>query len=470
VIILKRDEFLNMVETTDTEYKVSVEMSKPKSWLKTVSAFANTLGGTIYFGIDDNKNIIGIEQVQKDLEKISEIIKNKIDPFVWFSLDSVDIDGKIIIKLIVNSGTITPYYYSNEGNKIAYIRMGNESVIAPTHIINELILRGQKLTYDAMSSNIPFNKLSFTLFKATYFQKTRIELDEKTDYKSFGLVDENNMLTYAGVLLSDQCPLLQSRIFCTRWNGKEKGSIYEDALDDKEFSGNLISLLENGFNFVKTHNKKAWKKTETSREEYFDYSERAITEALVNGLIHRSYNIIGSEIHIDIYDDRLEIVSPGGMYDGSFIQDEDIFHIASIRRNPVLADIFQRLRYMEKRGSGFKKIFESAGNENVSFYSTKTIFVVIMKNMNYIESDNKKVPIKSADKKVPIKSADKKNSEKIETIINYLKEHEYITSSIVEEITGVKDTRAKQYLRSLVEKGFIIPEGNNRNRRYKKKI
>ena len=86
-----------------------------------------------------------------------------------------------------------------------------------------------------------------------------------------------------------------------------------------------------------------------------DYPERAIQEVLVNAIIHRDYAVIGSEIHIDIYDDRIEIYSPGGMFDGSFIQEQNIMEISSLRRNPIIADLFNRVHLMERRGSGLKK-------------------------------------------------------------------------------------------------------------------
>ena len=105
--------------------------------------------------------------------------------------------------------------------------------------------------------------------------------------------------------------------------------------------------------------KTRWKKTANSRIEMPDYCERSVFEALVNALIHRDYLILGSEVHIDIYDDRLTITSPGGMADGTRIQERDIFNISSTRRNPVLADIFGRLGYMERQGSGFRKITEA---------------------------------------------------------------------------------------------------------------
>ena len=136
--------------------------------------------------------------------------------------------------------------------------------------------------------------------------------------------------------------------------------------------------------------KTRWKKTADSRVEMPDYCERSVFEALVNALIHRDYLILGSEVHIDIYDDRLTIYSPGGMADGTRIQERDLTSISSTRRNPVLADIFGRLSYMERQGSGFKKITETyraAHNYRdeleSKFYSDASSFQVTLYNLNY---------------------------------------------------------------------------------------
>ena len=163
-----------------------------------------------------------------------------------------------------------------------------------------------------------------------------------------------------------------------------------NALDSAEHSGSLIILLNEGVGFVKRNMKTRWKKTANSRIEMPDYCERSVFEALVNALIHRDYLILGSEVHIDIYDDRLTISSPGGIADGTRIQERDITNISSTRRNPVLADVFARLGYMERQGSGFKKITEAyyaAHNYRAElepkFYSDGTSFQVTLYNLNY---------------------------------------------------------------------------------------
>lgn len=198
------------------------------------------------------------------------------------------------------------------------------------------------------------------------------------------------MLTNAGALLADESPILCSRLFCTRWNGLNKSGGIVDAIDDAEYSGSVISLIENGEAFIKRNCKVPWRKTANSREEMPEYVERSYHEALVNALVHRDYLVNGSEVHIDIYDDRMEIYSPGGMPDGSYIQERDPLTVPSTRRNPILADVFNRLGYMERKGSGFGKIisgYEFQINYDDSkrpiFRSDRYQFTVVMPNLNY---------------------------------------------------------------------------------------
>ena len=189
---------------------------------------------------------------------------------------------------------------------------------------------------------------------------------------------------------ADESPKRFSRIFCTRWYGLSKASGVIETLDDKEISGSLITLLQGGEEFVRNNTKKRWKKTGNGRVEMPEYPERAVLECIVNGLIHRDYMILGSEVHIDIFDDRMEVYSPGGMMDGSLVQNLDTDNISSKRRNPIIADVFSRMNYMERRGSGFKKIKEDYHNAvnyrpelEPKFYSDISSFIVTLYNLNY---------------------------------------------------------------------------------------
>lgn len=378
-------------EATEYDKKVMLEVKKPKSWLKSVSAFANGIGGVLIFGIADDDSVVGIDDVKKAMEVISEQIKVKMDPTPEVLLKAHLVDGKEIVTLEVYRGEETPYYYVGEGNYTAYVRIGNESVMATATDLKRLVLRGKNRTYDSLVTDYSFDDYSFSKLKAAYYKKTKKSMEMK-DFESFGIVDKNGMLTNAGALLADESPIYCSRLFCTRWNGIDKASGVIDALDDEEYTGSLILLLEEGMNFARRNSKKMWKKESDRRVEYPEYPERSIFEGLVNGLVHRDYLDMGSEVHIDIFDDRLEIYSPGGMYDGTLIQDRDIDNVPSKRRNPVVADIFSRLDYMERRGSGFKKIMQAyevepnyTEDKKPVFYSNATEFRVILKNLNFTD-------------------------------------------------------------------------------------
>lgn len=380
-------------ETTEYDKKLMLEERKPKSWLKSVSAFANGKGGILFFGVADDDTLIGLADSQTVSEKISEIIKTRMDPIPQTDLEIHEEDGKQFIVLRVSSGVETPYYYVGDGSRTAFMRIGNESVPAGAIDLKHLVLRGSNKTYDSLSSCYSYEQYAFTKLRSVYRQRTGRELLE-ADFISFGLMDDDGMLTNAGALLADESPMRHSRIFCTRWNGLDKASGVMEAIDDKEYSGSLVTLLQDGERFVKNNTKKRWKKAVDGRVEMPDIPEMAAFECIVNGLIHRDYLELGSEVHIDIFDDRMEIYSPGGMMDGSFVQNLDTDHVPSRRRNPIIADVFSRMNYMERRGSGFKKIkddYRRAVNYRhelePDFYSDAASFRVTLYNLNY------KVPI-----------------------------------------------------------------------------
>ncbi len=376
-------------ETTAYDKKVMLETKKPKSWLKSVSAFANTFGGALIFGVDDDGELKGLDDVKFVSEKISEIVKEKLDPIPQMNMEIHSEDGKNFLILKVPEGKETPYYYVGDGNRTAFVRMGNQSTVADAAALKRLVLKGEARTYDSLPSKYKFEDYAFTKLKSVYRKRTGNEL-MSDDFISFGLIERDGYLTNAGILLADDSPVYQSRLFCTRWNGLDKASGVIDAVDDKEFSGSLITILQNGEEFVKNNTKKMWKKAADTRIEMPDYPERAVLECLVNALIHRDYMDMSSEVHIDIFDDRMEIYSPGGMIDGSTVQELDTDKIPSRRRNPVIADVFSRMNYMERRGSGFKKIkndYRTAENYTDAlapvFYSSNSSFIVTLYNLNY---------------------------------------------------------------------------------------
>lgn len=464
------------IENTNIDYKEKVEYTKPKSWLKSVSAFANSNGGSLLFGVRDvDKKPVGLNDVVKDSEKVTELINSKITPLPRYELNVFNEENKDFMEVKIGDGPRTPYYYNSDGRKEAFIRSGNQSIIAPKHILDNLILKGQNTTFDELPSTFDINDVSFTLLNASLKKETGKELNKEKDYLSLELITKDNKITNAGLLLSDQGFLSQSKIVCTKWKGLIKGSVDGDAIDDKEYTGSIISLLENAEIFIRNNSKTSWEIKGMKRVELEDYPIKAIREAIVNAIIHRDYQIIGSEIHIDMFDNRLEITSPGGMIDGSFVQNLDITKIPSMRRNRVISDIFSRLHFMDRRGSGLTRIVESYNDYDIKpkFNSDTSSFTVVFPNKGYIKQNEEEIKsIHMNDNIVSDRdyfmirmykclpnNTRKKTYMQIQKLFDiYMYQYEFKRENI-EEIFGVKKSRASDIITLLTISNLIETSG-----------
>ena len=232
---------------------------------------------------------------------------------------------------------------------------------------------------------------------------------------------------------------------------------------------------DNGEAFIKRNAKMKWKKTPNSRIEMPDYVERSYHEALINALAHRDYLVNGSEVHIDIYDDRMEIYSPGGMPDGSLIQERDPLTVPSTRRNPVLADVFNRLGYMERKGSGFGRIISSyefqanySEDKKPKFRSDRYQFTVVLPNLNYgvdelnVEFINDTKEISGAnDAKVGANDANMENQ--MDILMKKMIENPQITQNELASELGVSRRTVQRIIEKLVSDAKIIRVGSRRS-------
>ena len=294
-----------ITECSAYDFKEMLERKKVKSWLKSVSAFANTDGGSLFYGVNDDGVIVGLENPQADADFISEMIKARLDPVPEVQLIPIEHEGHTLLEVKVKTGTLTPYYYYQDGTRTAYIRIGNESVECNSQQLLSLVLKGTHMTWDSLPTQVDASKHSFIILANTFREQTHQEWNDKY-LESFGLVTPDDKLTNAGLLFVDNCTVFQSRIFCTRWTGLYK----DDAISSVEHRANLVLLLKYGMDFIKNYTMSGWVKMPNYRLNLPDYSDRAIFEGLVNHLIHRDYTMMGGEVHIDIYDDRVELVSP----------------------------------------------------------------------------------------------------------------------------------------------------------------
>ena len=438
-----------IAECTAYDFKVMLEEKKPKSWLKSVSAFANGLGGSLFFGIDNDGHVKGLDDLQHVCETISSKIRDYMDPLPEVEMIPHDIDGLHILQLKVNAGHYTPYYYIGDGQRITFVRVGDKSIPATAEQMVRLVLKGSNKTFDSLHSDYKAEDHSFTILANTFKDRTKQEWDKKF-LLSFGLVNSSGNLTNAGALFADDCPLWQSRLYCTLWDGNEKS----DAINDAEFTGNILMLLREAMNFVKSNTKKGWEKLPDGRKNKPEYAGRAVLEAMVNHFIHRDYTVIGGEVHLDIYDNRLTVTSPGGMYNGMLIQELDIADVSSERRNPILANVMAQLDYMEKRGSGLTRICNETkaldgyrDELKPVFKSTPTQFQTTI----FASSDSSNVGDVS----------ETKLTERQQKILNLIKKSPTITGKQMSKTLSVSQRTIERDISSLRKIGILKREGKD---------
>ena len=372
-------EILKKSENQVNEWKESWH----DKYLEWICGYANAQGGNLYIGVDDDGNLVKLDNTKKLLEDLP----NKITSHLAITCD-VNLRHKKKIPYIEIVTRKAPRLINLHGHY--YYRTGSVKKELVGYELSTLLLKESGLTYDAMLSDVDPKKVTFDGLKKRFQDKTGTAFDESTDYASFGLMAEDGQLTIAGALFADGGKVYHSRIFATRWNGLDMNNTTQDAFDSANVRDGLVQLLDFGKDFIRKNSRQGWRKAVGGRINLPDYPDKAIEEALVNALIHRDYLQLGAEVHIDMYDDRIEITNPGGMLEGKPIQDRNPRRVPSKTRNPIIADVFDRMKYMERRGSGFKKILDDYEAQDKyeekfkpEFYSDTGDFRLTLWNLNY---------------------------------------------------------------------------------------
>jgi ATP-dependent DNA helicase RecG len=343
---------------------------------KEVVAFANTHDGTIYIGVSDSGEIVGLENPNETLEQVSSSIRNSIKPDVTMVVkcDLEIMDGKTIVVVKVQRGSSRPYYIADKGLKPSgvYVRQGNTSVPASENFIREMIKETDGDSYEKLRSinqNLTFDAAG------KIFKDAGISF-EKNQKKTLGIIDDDNLYTNLGLLISDQCShTLKIAIF----EGTEK-KLFKDR---KEFSGSLLKQVSEAFDFINLLNKVMATFQGLIRKDQRDYPIEAVRESLLNAVVHREYSF-GASTLVNIYEDRMEFLSLGGIVSGLTL--EAIMLGVSQSRNEKLANLFYRLHFIEAYGTGIQKIFSNydyfTGRPQIK--AVEGAFQVILPNIHYV--------------------------------------------------------------------------------------
>ena len=426
---------------TENEF-VELKRELTKDIKKEIIAFANSKGGTIYIGIDDTGKVVGLKDYNKDAEALSGMIREgiKSDLTLYTNIIIENVEGKKIIILKVMSGSNKPYYLADKGLKPAgvFVRHGNVSASATDESIRKLILENHDIFENQVSQN---QNMNFTYLNSIFSNKQK-ELNN-TKYKLLNIMNNDNLYTNLGLLLSDECPFT---IKCAVFNGNNKLSFK----DRKEFTGSLVKQLEDVLDYLNIINKISGRIINYKRVDIRDYPEFALRETILNAIIHRNYNFSGS-ILVSVFDDRIEVTSLGGLMTGLSI--DDIIAGVSQTRNKNLANIFYRLEYVENYGTGIGRMIDVYKEFNLKpqFITTDNSFKVILPNVNY-KKEMQDISINLLSQR--------------DIIINYLKENDKIKREVVDVLFDISSARSKKILSEMVKDNIIVKKGNGKNTYY----
>lgn len=332
-------------ESSTVELKSEVNVD----FKKEVVALANTDGGTIYIGIDNNGQAVGISNPDEVMAQIGNMIRDGIKPDLtaYTLIEVADECGAKIIRVTVLRGVKRPYHLTDKGLKSSgvFVRHGVSSVPAADEAIRQMLRESDGMAFD--KSRCLNQELTFS-YTEKYFADAGLSFTLE-NRRTLKLIDTDGYYTNAALLLSDQC---EHSIKCAVYDGTGKTKFKAR----KQFFGSILKQMDETYEYVNLSNNQNSTFDGLKRIDHPDYPPEAIREALLNAVIHRDYDYSGSII-INVYDDRIEFVSIGGLVKGITVI--DIMNGVSQPRNPIIADVFYRLELIESYGTGIKKIFES---------------------------------------------------------------------------------------------------------------
>jgi ATP-dependent DNA helicase RecG len=407
---------------------------------KSVIAFANSGGGTLYVGVADNGEVVGLSDADADLLSINNMLRDAIKPDVTlFTQTKIEqIGGKRVISIGVQRGTERPYYLTGKGIRPegVFVRHGAASVPATDTAIRRMIRETDGESYEKLRSteqNLTFSSAE------TEFSRRNVVFGE-SQMATLGLLNSDKIYTNLALLLSEQCVhTIKMAVF--------QDTTQQVFKDRREYSGSLFSQINEAYEFLDLNNKTEATFDKLLRIDKRDYPESALREALLNAVAHREYSVSGSVL-IKIFSDRIEFISPGGLVRG--IELDDIMSGYSVCRNPNLAAVFYRLQLIEAYGTGILKIFEAyrASLSQPKIEVTPNVFKIILPNLNAAKpTENTGL------------SAD-------ERIVRFARDNGSISRKQAEGLLRVSQTAAGVLLRKMVEQKVLVREGNSRNMRY----
>lgn len=439
-------------ESHTVEFKESADKDLPSE----VCAFANTSGGKVLIAVNDKGHIVGTDTCNAARSRIQDTI-SKVEPRLNVCIDVVD----RIIVLTVPEGMQKPYSCPAG----FFLRSGPNSQKLDRNSIIEFFQGEGRIRYDELiREDLPITERFDEAAYRRYIKNAKISdvLERDAILRNLncaGLSGGKLYFTNAGALFfrqNDEDVLFRhAGIVCALYKGTNKAYV----LDAKELNGDLVSNVNDAMIFLKKHLRMSFKIESLRRENVLELPEDALREAVVNAVCHRDYFEKGARVMVEIFDDRVDITSPGGVCKG--ITREN-FGTISITRNSVIASMLYRIGYIEQMGTGIMRMrmatkesqvadpeFELSGLFTVSFKKSEAF----RRSQSVAVSDNKR------------KTSEKQANNK-QIILSYLDEHGQATVAVFAEVLALSESRVRAILSEMVKEHMIDKVGKTKSSYY----
>ena len=448
---------LNKGESYTLEFKETVDKSIPNE----VCAFANASGGRILIGVTDKGAIIGTDTSNTARSRLQDTI-NKVKPRLSVNITSHD--GVIIID--VPEGTSKPYSCPNG----FYLRSGPNSQKLERDDIIEFLQAEGKVIFDyIIDSNYAvtdsFNEDEYQKFIRRSQISEVLPREEMLKNLDCADVSAQGILSYtnAGLLFfrdnSQNVRFDFTHVVCVLYKGKDK----VDIIDAKDLDGGVMENIDNAMVFLKRNLRLRYEIKSLQRENILELPEDALREAVTNAVCHRDNFEKGARVMVEIFDDRVEITNPGGVPKGITTTN---FGTISIARNPVIASLLHRADYIERMGTGIKRMtnaMEKAGLEKPIFQIDGYFFKVIFyRNLLNSSTEMKMQAKENADRLAIDSDRLAIDSDRLALILKYLDENGSGKSSDFTKLIDVSPQRLRQILQSMIKNNLIEKHSDKR--------
>ena len=464
------------VESKNVEYKITLP-DKSEKYMKTIVAFANTQGGKLVVGIDDKTHeIVGVENeiLFQVMDGIANAVSDSCMPQIIPDIEPQTVDGKTVIVVSVEAGKNRPYYLKSKGKENGtYIRVAGTSRQAFPEKIRELEMEGARISWDELIcvgypvSDEATERLcqdieSFR--KKAGMTEHSVKKEQLINWKILKQSEGQVMATNAYALLtSDYFPF--SKTQCAVFKGTDRAVF----LDKREFTGPIYAQIESAVDFVLRNIRLGARIDGLVRKEKYELPLEAIREMIINAHCHRNL-LDESCIQVAVYDDRLEVTSPGGLYNG--LTYEEVMNGHSKIRNKAIANIFSQMGLVEAWGSGIKRILNAAkeyGLLEPKFQEFDNMFrVELFRDSLPMTLENKNIGETSEKHRRNIGEASEKqetvdfNSTQLE-ILKLLMENNRLSAVKLAEKIGVASRNIENNIKKLKELDILVRHGSPKN-------